>query len=104
VSSEILLAIFYYLITPNSIRKNTRIDIRSLLKGFVERIFLVVSLLNNYPHALTLFGTLKLATRLKRDNDEEKIKESTFNDFYLFGNFVLIIVAIFYVVLYKSMI
>lgn len=104
ISGEILLGIFYYLITPNSIRKNTRIDIRSLLKGFVERIFLVVSLLNNYPHALTLFGTLKLATRLKRDNDEEKIKESAFNDFYLFGNFVSIIVAIIYVFLYKKMI
>ncbi|MFV5696324.1 hypothetical protein ACM55G_12915 [Flavobacterium sp. LB3P122] len=67
---EILLGIFYYIITPNSIRKNTIIDYKSLLKGIIERIFLMVSLINNYPHALTLFGTLKLATRLKRDNDE----------------------------------
>lgn len=101
---EILLGIFYYLITPSSIRKNSLIDLRSLLKGFIERIFLVVSLLNDYPHALTLFGTLKLATRLKREKDEDKINESTFNDFYLFGNFISIIVSIFYVFLFKSIV
>lgn len=102
ISLEILLGIFYYAITPNSIRKGVLIDYKSLLKGIVERIFLMVSLINDYPHALTLFGTLKLATRLKRDNDEDKIKESTYNDFYLFGNFVSIIVAIFYVFLFKE--
>lgn len=101
---EILLGIFYYIITPKSIRKGGLIDYKSLLKGFIERIFLMVSLINDYPHSLTLFGTLKLATRLKRDNDEDKIKESTYNDFYLFGNFISIIVSIFYVFLYKQLV
>jgi hypothetical protein len=101
---EIILGIFYYLITPNSIRKDSIIDYKSLLKGIIERLFLMVSLINNYPHALTLFGTLKLATRLKRDSDEDRIKESTYNDFYLFGNFISIIVAIFYVFLYNNFI
>ncbi|MEN9336228.1 MAG: hypothetical protein RLZZ500_1215 [Bacteroidota bacterium] len=101
---EFLLGIFYFLITPNSIRQGVLIDTKSLLKGIVERIFLTVSLINGYPHALTLFGTLKLATRLKRDYEEDKTKESTYNDFYLFGNFISIIVAIFYVFLYTKMI
>lgn len=101
---EIILGIFYYLITPNSIGKDSIIDYKSLLKGIIERLFLMVSLINNYPHALTLFGTLKLATRLKRDSNEDRIKESTYNDFYLFGNFISIIVAIFYVFLYNNFI
>lgn len=103
IAIEILLGIFYYLITPSLIRSSTLIDVRSLAKGVVERIFLLVALINDYPHALTLFGTLKLATRLKRGNDENPSKESTFNDFYLFGNFISIIAAIFYVYLFKSM-
>lgn len=97
ISFEILLGIFYYIITPKSIQKGVLIDYKSLFKGIVERIFLMVSLINDYSHALTLFGTLKLATRLKSDNYEDKVKESTYNNFYLLGNFVSIIVAIFYV-------
>lgn len=120
---EYLLAIFYYLITPKvtnteesiikesipkesipkeCIREKHTIDYRALLKGVLERIFLMVSLLNNYPHALTLFGTLKLATRLKRDNEKDKTKESVYNDFYLFGNLISIIISIMYVFLYNK--
>jgi hypothetical protein len=102
VCVQCLLGFFYYFITPKSIRKDKTLDFKSLLKGIVERIFLMVSLINNYPHALALFGTLKLATRLKRDNEEDKIKESTYNDFYLFGNLISIIVAIMYVFLYNK--
>lgn len=104
ICSECLLGVFYYFITPKSIRQGKIIDYRSLLKGFVERMFLLISLIHDYPHALTLFGTLKLATRLKRDNEGDKIKESLYNDFYLFGNFISIIIAIFYTYLYHQMI
>jgi hypothetical protein len=102
IACECLLGIFYYFITPNSIRKGKIIDYKSLLKGFVERIFLLVSLIHDYPHALTLFGTLKLATRLKRDNEGDKAKESLYNDFYLFGNFISITVAILYSYMYHK--
>lgn len=101
---ECLLGVFYYFITPKSIRKGKIIDYRSLLKGIVERLFLLISLLNNYPHALTLFGTLKLATRLKRDDSDDKTKEALYNDFYLFGNFISIIIAILYTYLFNKMI
>ncbi len=99
---EIVLGIFFYFITPNTIKKGVIIDTKSLLKGIIERIFLTVSLINNYPHALTLFGTLKLATRLKRNNEEDKTKESTYNDFYLFGNFISIIISYIYVFLFDK--
>jgi hypothetical protein len=98
---EALLGIFYYFITPKTIRLRS-IDYKSLVKGAVERTFLTISLIHNYPHAMTLFGTLKLATRLKRDNEQDKTKEAIFNDFYLIGNLVSIIMAIFYVYIYKT--
>jgi hypothetical protein len=76
-------------------------DIRSVLKGLVERLFITVSLFNGYPHALILFGTLKLATRLKTVDGSDKEQEKLFNDFYLIGNFVSIIAAMFYAYLLK---
>jgi hypothetical protein len=101
IALELILGIFYYYITPKSIRAS-ELDHKSLMKGFVERLFLMVSLINGFPHALTLFGTLKLATRLKRESDNEKINESAFNDFYLIGNFISVIMAIFYTFLYTK--
>ncbi|MFV8392042.1 hypothetical protein [Flavobacterium sp. LB2P6] len=102
LSTEILLGIFYYVITPKTIRKNKLIDYKSLLKGIVERIFLLVSMINDYPHALALFGALKLATRLKRDDEQDKVKQSLYNDFYLVGNFISVMIAIFYVFLHHK--
>lgn len=101
IGFELILGVFYYYLTPKSIRAS-ELDHKSLLKGIVERLFLMVSLINDFPHALTLFGTLKLATRLKREGDNAKINESTFNDFYLMGNFISVIVAIFYTYLYTK--
>ncbi|MDN3674061.1 hypothetical protein QWY99_13450 [Flavobacterium branchiarum] len=102
VCVELILGIFYYFITPEVNGNKKAIDYKSLLKGVVERMFLTISLINNYPHALTLFGTLKLATRLKRDNEDDKEKESKYNDFYLLGNLVSIIISIMYVFLYNK--
>jgi hypothetical protein len=99
ISIEMLLCVFYYYITPKSIR-TAEIDHKSFLKGIVERMFLMVSLINGFPHALTLFGALKLATRLKRENEENKDKESTYNDFYLIGNFISVMVSILHTFLY----
>jgi hypothetical protein len=101
IALELILGILYYYITPKSIRAS-ELDHKSLLKGAVERLFLMISLINGFPHALTLFGTLKLATRLKREADNKKINESTFNDFYLIGNFISVIMAMFYTFLYSK--
>lgn len=105
IPSEFLLRWFFWWITPKSI-KGKFLDIRTLFKGIVERAFLVIALLNDYPHALTVFSALKLGTRLKRDDSGEKSRpdEMNFNDFYLIGNFISVIVAIGYVSLYKSIV
>ena len=100
---EILLGFFFYSITPKSIKPGGKIDHPSLLKGILERFFLMVSLINNYPHALTLFSALKLATRLKRDSEGPE-KESAYNDFFLIGNLISVLIAFSYVYLYQQII
>lgn len=80
--------------------KKIGIDFSSLFKGLIERAFLFVSLVNDYPHALTLFGALKVATRLKRTSDSKNDDEA-FNSFYLLGNFISVMIAFGYVHFYK---
>jgi hypothetical protein len=98
IITEILLGCLFYAITPKAIRPSKGLDYRSLVKGVIERFFLTFSLVNGLPHVLALFGALKLATRLKR----EKEKEDLYNDFYLVGNFISVIVAIFYMIIYNK--
>lgn len=99
--SEIVLAFSFAAISQVFYQK-LGLDFKSILKGFIERVFLLIALLNDYPHALTLFSALKLATRLKhKDIDAET--ENRFNDFYLIGNMVSVATAIAYVALYKKL-
>jgi len=58
---ESLLGMGFFFFTPSSIKpEGTKVDYTSLWKGVLERFFLMISLINNYPHALTLFSALKL--------------------------------------------
>lgn len=96
---EVLLTVFYTMINPNK-DKSKMLDVRSIVKGLVERAFLTYALLNQFPHALTLFGALKLGTRLKSADDEKTPegikKESKYNDYFLIGNFVSVTLSIIY--------
>ena len=96
---EIVLGFIFSIIAQIFYQKNG-IDFRSLLKGLVERGFLFVSLVNEFPHALTLFGALKVATRLKHTSANPK-EEDSFNNFYLIGNLISVMIAIGYVYAYK---
>lgn len=97
--SEIIIA-FVFAVTAQLFYKKIGFDFRSILKGLIERLFLMIALLNGYPHALTLFSALKLATRLKH-NEGSNIEDNKFNDYYLIGNFVSVGVAMGYVCLYQ---
>jgi hypothetical protein len=101
---EVLLTIFYTIISPKK-DNSKRFDVKSIVKGLVERAFLTYSLINNFPHALTLFGALKLGTRLKSADDEKTEegikKESKYNDYFLIGNFVSVTLSIIYYNLLK---
>lgn len=99
--SEVALTTLFSLLTPDFLKKRG-LDWKSILKGWIERLFLFVALVHGYPHVLTVFSALKLATRLKRDDDQDKAGRGfNFNDFYLLGNFLSVMAAIIYVYWYS---
>ena len=101
---EVLLTVLYTVITPKR-NKFRYLDVKSVVKGLIERAFLTYSLISGFPHVLTLFGALKLGTRLKRADNEKtesgKIEESNYNDYYLIGNFISVTLSIVYFNLLK---
>ena len=94
---EMLVAFLFAAIAQLFYKRNG-IDFKSLVKGVIERVFLTVALINGYSQALTFFSALKLATRLKHSAIKED--EDKFNDYYLVGNLVSVMLAIGYVNLY----
>jgi len=73
-----------------------KISLRSVIKGLLERVFIVVTLHHNMTQALTLLGALKIATRIK--DNEDKVS----NDFFLVGNLVSVMFGIAYYVIIKE--
>ncbi|UII19066.1 hypothetical protein [Fulvivirga ligni] len=69
---------------------NNKINIGSVVKGMLERAFVTFSMVNGITQSLTLFAALKIATRIK--DEENKIS----NDYYLLGNLLSITLAIIY--------
>ncbi len=76
-------------------REGAKISKRSVFKGIIERMFIFFSLVYNLPHALTVLGALKIATRIK---DENKIS----NDYFLVGNLLSITLAIAYFIIWQD--
>ena len=101
IGSECALALLFAAIAQ-IFYKELGIDFPSILKGIIERAFLSISLINDYPHALTLFSALKLGTRLKRP-DLPGDNNNKYNDFYLIGNLISVSFSILYAHIYKSM-
>lgn len=69
--------------------KNTTIN--SLLKGMLERVFLIAGMLFGFPQVIIAFGALKIGTRLHEDKNS-KIS----NDYFLIGNFISLLGALVY--------
>lgn len=92
---ELILAFLFSLVAQLFYEKS-QIDVKSILKGFVERLFLTIFMFNGIPHAITFFSALKLATRLKHNENSEKDTEK-FNSYYLIGNLISVTIALFYV-------
>ena len=77
----------------------------TVFKGVLERAVLLVGLLAGYPQVIIAFGALKLGTRLHEDFEEpapqtsppsRKHKENISNNYFLIGNLVSILLAMFY--------
>ena len=90
---EVVLLVFFYIIAP----KGNKVTLRTIARGFVERFFLIVALLNGYPDALALFGALKIGTRLSNN----QTTTPNYNDFYLVGNLVSVLAAMGFVYWYR---
>ena len=97
---EIIMA-FLFAIIAQIFYKKSEIDVKSIFKGLAERLFLTIFLYNDMPHALTFFGALKLATRLKHD-EINKVETEKFNNYYLLGNLASVTMALLYVWLWNQ--
>jgi len=95
--SEVFVAMIFALIAQ-LFYKTIGFDFKAIFKGFIERLFLFIALVNGYSQALTFFSALKVATRLKHNEDSASVDR--FNDYYLLGNLISVAVAIGYVYLY----
>lgn len=94
---EVVLIIIFKIIAPKNVPGS--VTPKTVIKGVVERIFLIVSLINGVGQAIVLFGTLKVASRLT----DAKKAEPAFNDFYLMGNMLSVLGAIAYVHWYNNL-
>lgn len=97
--TEVVLA-FLFSIIAQVYYKKLGLDFKSIFKGYLERLFLVIALIHDINTALTFFSALKLATRLKHQETAEE--NNKFNDYYLLGNLASVTVAIFYCYSYKN--
>ncbi|MEO1022730.1 MAG: hypothetical protein AAFW89_09300 [Bacteroidota bacterium] len=65
---------------------------KSVFKGVLERIFIIIGVLMGYPHVITAFGALKIGTRLHDDKNS-----AISNDYFLVGNFISLLAALIFV-------
>lgn len=94
LAAEVLLALIFRLWAKFSLKQDST-HVSDIVKGIIERQFLFISLINGFPHSLTVFSALKLAMRLKHD-DKDTSSISRYNDFFLIGNFISVLTAMGY--------
>jgi hypothetical protein len=70
---------------------------RSVIKGILERLFLFVCFVYQFPQALIAFGALKIATRFIEEKDN-KISL----DYFFIGNITSLLLAVLYYIVWKS--
>ncbi|MCU0418056.1 MAG: hypothetical protein MUC38_00230 [Cyclobacteriaceae bacterium] len=99
VGGEILLHFLFFLLSKFIGKgKKDKVDRTSILKGVLERLFVVVSFFYGFSSALTLLGALKIATRIK--DTEDKVS----NDFFVIGNLISILFGIAYYIVLRELI
>lgn len=97
IGGEIIIHILFSLISRVIGKQNRdKISLSSVLKGIVERTYVVTVLFIEVASALTLLGALKIATRIK--DDESKVS----NDFFLIGNLISVLFGVVYYVFLKD--
>ncbi len=95
LAGEALAIIVFRIIREKFAAKNTPI-FKAIGKGLLERFMLVLGLVNGLQAIITLFGAIKIGTRLKDSNDN-KIT----NDYFMVGNFFSVTIALGEYLLYN---
>jgi len=95
---EALVSLVFYILnksvfTNKKVKDQPLLNRKDILKGILERIFLIIGLLNGYPHVITAFAALKIGTRI--NDKEHKIS----NDYFLIGNLISLLTALIFVLL-----
>ena len=73
------------------------LDPKSILKGILERLVLLIALIHNYPQILIAFAAMKLGTRLHEEQDTV-----ISNEYFLVGNLTSILIAMISSIIIKS--
>lgn len=71
-------------------------SLRPMWNGIIERFFLYLCVLTGIYHGFTLFGALKIGTRIKAD--ENKVS----NDYFLIGNMISVSLVMLTTYLYQN--
>ena len=87
-----LIATLLFLMVNRSMKRGGLV-FSGVIRGILERAFLYFAMVNGIFHAMTLFGALKIATRIK---DDDKVS----NDYFLIGNLISVFAAIGYFLLH----
>lgn len=74
----------------------TSLTLIAVLKVIMERILLILGILNGYPHVITAFAALKIGTRI--NDTEHKIS----NDYFLIGNLISLLSALAFVLIIQN--
>ena len=69
---------------------------RPMWNGIIERIFLYLCIFTQVYHGFTLFGALKIGTRIKAD--ENKVS----NDYFLIGNLISVSMVLVTAYIYQN--
>lgn len=69
---------------------------RPMWNGIIERLFLYLCIFTQVYHGFTLFGALKIGTRIKAD--ENKVS----NDYFLIGNMISVSMVLMTTYVYQN--
>lgn len=87
LSMELLTNLLFYFVSRSLQSSESRS--RSIIKGILERLFLITGLTSGYPHVIIAFAALKIGTRFQKNNQIS-------NDYFLIGNFISLLIAMGY--------
>lgn len=73
-------------------------DLKSILKGILERLVLLTALVHGYPQILIAFAAMKLGTRLHEEQNSD-----ISNTYFLTGNLLSILLAMVSSIIIKAM-